>query len=423
MESRDWQNGRSLPERMFHMLNHQLMCDVTFYVGTDKKVFNAHRCMLASASPVFYSMFEGPMAEKGEITIPDLDNEIFTHLVRFMYTDQIEVNTSNVKGLLYGAEKYMLQTVKSECSQFLSTLIDEDHACVVLQTANDFHLEELKHKSLQYIHRHGKQCLVSESLSSLSPECLKLVIESDSLKCKEDFIFEQVVKWGEHKCGDKDMPLTDDHIRESLGDILHDIRFPLMDRKYFTHHVSTRHILSSDEIIRVFQSFDGINVEKFPSKLRLPNPVKFYRCIANEGHQSWTLDGSVDSIEFSTDFDGLLLGIIVFGSKDYKGDHDITVKIIQFFTVLTSTTTSISSKEGQEIYDIMFIDPVKLTKNVRYTIQLCMKGPKTFTGKNYATRIMEDDLSVTFSFGVSSLNGTNETSGQIPGIIVGRQLE
>lgn len=340
-----------------------------------------------------------------------------------MYTDEVEVNTSNVKGLLYGAEKYMLQAVKDECSRFLSSLLDHEHACVVLQTANDFNLIDLKEKALQYIHKQGRVCMMSDSLSFLSSDCLKLVIESDNLKCKEDFVFQQVVRWAQDKCEEKDLSLSDDNIRAMLGDLIYHIRFPIMERRYFTKQVSTRRILLPDEIIRVYQSFDGIIIDDFSTKLRLPNPVKFYRCIVNDGPMSWTQDGSVDSIEFTADFDGLLLGIIVFGAKDYNGHHAITVKIIQFFTVMTSTTTTLTSKEGQEMYDIMFIEPIKFTKNVRYTIQLTMKGPKTFTGKNYMTQIIEDDLSVAFTFGVSSLNGTNETSGQIPGIIVGRQLD
>ena len=344
-------------------------------------------------------------------------------ICRFIYTDEIEVNTSNVKDLLYGAEKYMLQAVKDECSRFLSSLLDHEHACVVLQTAHDFNLDNLKAKALQYIHKQGKVSMVSESLSFLSADCLKLVIESDNLKCKEDFVFQQVVRWAQDKCEEKDLPLTDGNIRTILGNLIYHIRFPIMERRYFTKKVSTRRILTPEEIIRVYQSYDGVNIDDFSMKLRLPNPLKFYRCIVNESQTSWTQDGSVDSIEFSSDFDGLLLGIIVFGSKDYKGLHEITVKIIQFFTVLTSTTTTLTSKEGHEMYEIMFIEPIKFTKNVRYTIQLTMKGPRTFTGKNYMTQIVEDDLTVSFTFGVSSLNGTNETSGQIPGIIVGRQLD
>jgi hypothetical protein len=62
---------------MTYMLEQQLMCDVTFLVGPDQIPIKAHKYMLASASPVFYSMFEGPFAEKGEVIIPDIEREVF----------------------------------------------------------------------------------------------------------------------------------------------------------------------------------------------------------------------------------------------------------------------------------------------------------------------------------------------------------
>lgn len=423
METDDWQIGKPLHERMLNMLNQQLMCDVIFRVGSEQRTVKAHRCMLASASPVFYSMFEGPLAEQGEICIPDIEEDVFKEIVRYIYTDKVEINEGSVKGLLYGAEKYMLTAVKKECSTFLTSLIDTDHACVVLQTANDFNIENLKFEAVQFIFGHGKACIESDMFLLLSSECLKIIIESNNLKCREELIFKRVLLWGENKCREQELAVTDENVRAAIGDLIYLIRFPLMERKFFTNEVSTRHILSPNEIINVFQSYDGRKVEAFSSKLRLENPVRFYRCDLNEGKTSWTQDGSVDSIEFSADFNGLLLGIIVFGSKEYKGNHDVSVKIIQFFTVLTSTTTTVMSKEGQEMYDVMFIEPIKINKNVRYTIQLTMTGPRTFTGQNYATTITKDDLTVKFAFGISSLNGTNETSGQIPGVIMGRQLE
>jgi hypothetical protein len=78
----DWQFGKTLPERINYMLQNQLMCDVTFYVGTNRTPINAHKFMLASASPVFYSMFDGPMAETGDVSIPDIEANIFKDILK-----------------------------------------------------------------------------------------------------------------------------------------------------------------------------------------------------------------------------------------------------------------------------------------------------------------------------------------------------
>ena len=76
-----WQLGKILSDRLQHMLNHQLMCDVTFRVGSTQTLIKSHKFMLASASPVFYSMFDGPMSEKGAVTIPDIEADVFNDIL------------------------------------------------------------------------------------------------------------------------------------------------------------------------------------------------------------------------------------------------------------------------------------------------------------------------------------------------------
>jgi hypothetical protein len=54
--TKEWQFGKTLPDRINYMLQNQLMCDVTFHVGANRTPIKAHKFMLASASPVFYSI-------------------------------------------------------------------------------------------------------------------------------------------------------------------------------------------------------------------------------------------------------------------------------------------------------------------------------------------------------------------------------
>ena len=78
----DWQVGKTLPNRINYMLQNELMCDVTFHIGANRTPIKAHKFMLARASPVFYSMFEGPMAETSEVSIPDIETSIFKDILK-----------------------------------------------------------------------------------------------------------------------------------------------------------------------------------------------------------------------------------------------------------------------------------------------------------------------------------------------------
>jgi len=80
--TKDWQLGKTLPDRINYMLQNELMCDVTFYVGDNLTPIKAHKFMLASASPVFYSMFNGLIAETGDVDIPDIEANIFKDMLK-----------------------------------------------------------------------------------------------------------------------------------------------------------------------------------------------------------------------------------------------------------------------------------------------------------------------------------------------------
>ena len=80
--TKEWQFGKTLPNRINYMLQNQLMCDVTFHVGANRTPIKAHKFMLASASPVFYSMLDGPMAEPDDVSIPDIEANIFKDILK-----------------------------------------------------------------------------------------------------------------------------------------------------------------------------------------------------------------------------------------------------------------------------------------------------------------------------------------------------
>lgn len=72
-----WQCDKGLTDCMKHVLNNALFCDVTLLVGDSEEEVNAHKLVLVSRSPVFYASFEGPMAEKGQLVIKDIEKDTF----------------------------------------------------------------------------------------------------------------------------------------------------------------------------------------------------------------------------------------------------------------------------------------------------------------------------------------------------------
>jgi hypothetical protein len=67
---------------------------------------------------------------------------------------------------MYGSEKYMLHNIKDKCSHYLKASVDEERVCVVLQTAHDFHLDDLRTNALKFILIHQYQQSEQSSLNS-----------------------------------------------------------------------------------------------------------------------------------------------------------------------------------------------------------------------------------------------------------------
>uniref|UniRef100_A0A452ZX19 BTB domain-containing protein n=1 Tax=Aegilops tauschii subsp. strangulata TaxID=200361 RepID=A0A452ZX19_AEGTS len=76
----------SISEHLNHLFVTKVGADVTFEVGHE--TFAAHRCLLASRSPVFMAELFGPMKEgvatAGAIQIQDMEPNVFKALLSFL---------------------------------------------------------------------------------------------------------------------------------------------------------------------------------------------------------------------------------------------------------------------------------------------------------------------------------------------------
>ena len=101
-----------LVSRASNLLHNKAFTDVTFIVGppNHSKKYVGHRVLLAMTSPVFEAMFYGDMADKSKvIRIPDIAPIGFENLLRYAYTDSLNLNSVDDAMLTaYAAKKYLL---------------------------------------------------------------------------------------------------------------------------------------------------------------------------------------------------------------------------------------------------------------------------------------------------------------------------
>lgn len=79
----------------------------------------------------------------------DVNPVAFINMLRFIYTDEIQIDASNVLQTLFVAKKYAINIMEKACVEFLSHSITVDNAFMLLSHANFFHEQELAQKCLE----------------------------------------------------------------------------------------------------------------------------------------------------------------------------------------------------------------------------------------------------------------------------------
>jgi len=141
--------------------------DVTFFI--EGKEIKAHKAILLARSPVFAAMMESGMKESIEnrIEIDDIVPDIFEALLRFIYTDRVDVDQLNVQDLLVAANKYMLSLLKLNCQKFLSERLTTKNCVEKLALADLHSCEHLKRSTLNFILRNRDDVMQSDDWKDL----------------------------------------------------------------------------------------------------------------------------------------------------------------------------------------------------------------------------------------------------------------
>ncbi|CAC5386920.1 unnamed protein product [Mytilus coruscus] len=411
----DWQLNKTLPECMLYMLEHEILCDISFRVGPEHRIRKAHKYMLCSRSPVFYIMMQGSLPETDDIDVPDVDAETFRVLLEHIYSDSVAIPKDKVGKVLYASEKYMLPKLKCACEQLLQTLATSSDAPIVLQTAHSFNMTDLLHESLQHILQSPKQCLNSEDALNISADCMEMILSSDELMLSEAAVFTFLLQWATYRCMTSDLEISDQDIRETMSSLLYCVRFPCMEQDFFTTEVSTKDILSKDELLSIYRSFNGIKSEIF-SELKRKEPVANrvirYSSLSSTG--SW-ISNEQDAVTLTCSKPVFLKSILSFGTKAATACLSPGVEIRDSTGAVLSSVQRDISVGFCETFDIDFPQPVHLMANVMYTVISKGVSRNVYYGDNCKNVVNVKDMTFTFGDSIQSKTATSAVFGQIAG--------
>lgn len=266
MEESNWQIGLStIRERAKYAFNNSLFCDIEFLVADsdgDIVILSANKFILAVTSPVFAAMFYGQLAEtKLPIILPDCTKEGFQELLRFAYSEEVNLSGMNLMEVMYLADKYMIPSLAVKCSEYFKKKVRPQNVFQMLPEVSKLNDKTYEELCWEVVDKETQQAFHSSLFLGISRELLCQVLGRDGLRVKELVLFQAVDRWASKKVEEKGLESTGETKRDVLGeDVIKLIRFPLMSQKEFAEVVLPTKILNLDEVTEMIQNFNQLSV-------------------------------------------------------------------------------------------------------------------------------------------------------------------
>ena len=280
--SQEWQLGKtSVLERSRHMFHNPLMSDVRFTFEESessgqkrKKFFYAHKYVLATSSPVFYTMFYGDtFSSNSVIDFPGADKESLETFLRFIYMDECPTKPELALKVMRLTKTYRIPSFIITCVEHLGRIISPVHAFEFIEQSLERDGEVMADKCWESVDAFTDEALDSDAFLNIKHKTLNDLLDRDTLTSNETTIFKAVLKWADHQCLIRRLKTTRENRRIVLGDAIYRIRFPSMSHEEFSQYVIPVGLLTDDEVVSVLKKLSGWDVPnlKWAQSQRRPN--------------------------------------------------------------------------------------------------------------------------------------------------------
>ncbi len=203
---------RTLVKGLMRQKDSGQFCDVKLCINGH--YYFAHKAVLASASPYFYSMFTSHMKEQSS-TVIDLtesllleNDDSFRQIVDFMYCGEIDITTENAEDTLRIADFLLLEDVKEYCRQFYIQYGNLNLSnCVCVSVLAEHHnVPEVAHVATAMVKARFHDYLIhSEEILDVPESCFcKMLTDSDITQfTSNDNLVKVILRWVNHDKEDR----------------------------------------------------------------------------------------------------------------------------------------------------------------------------------------------------------------------------
>ena len=289
----------------------------------------------------------------------------------------------------------------------------------ILEQATRFDEKEFEIQCWEVIQLNTDKVVTSDSFNNISQMTLAKLLKQDELDVSEVKLFQAVLKWIDFQCSLKNLKTTGENRRSIIGEVIYDFRFFSMSQAEFGLNVSKSGMLTSEELVYIYEKFVGIDSPalkwKLPNRKTKLNILRFSRFLKGSERSGWGYGRDPDRLCFSVNKDAYLLGVRMFGNQE-KSNYEVIFKVRN--SKVTGTYTSEPNQDNIPGYDVMLNEPVALKQDEVVTLFAKIKGPTSFSMSSGLSAVTLEGVSVTFSNAPLPTNGTSTAGGQFHEIIL-----
>ena len=409
----DWQSTtKTVSERNRHMFNNSELSDISFTCEGSDKTFYAHKYVLATSSAVFKAMFYGDLAEQNSVVhLSDTDEKSLEEFLRFLYTDKCNLTTDNVVSVMYLSKKYIVPALTEYVKAQLVRNVEPDNVLSVLEQAIHFGEKDLETKCWQVIEWRASEVASSLNFINIKQTTLAGLLKRNNLIISELELFQAVLKWINNQCSQQSLDLTTENRRSVIGEAVYDLRLLALSEQPFAEHVSTSGLLTDDELVVIYEKFNGIDSPSLkwilPERKQTLNTTAQTRISRFPNSRDSVVSGSgyigdigweyneqsTDTLSFSVDQFVLFLGVRLFGYSSEYYSVDLTVNNEKLIRGRYRAENTYAGIKG---FDVMFKPPMLVKENDVVKMEATISGRASSYGWRGEPKVTVEGLTVTF---------------------------
>lgn len=251
--------------------------DVYFICGPREERVPAHKSVLSKASDPFDRMFYGPMAEEGDVKLPQTNPDAFRDFLQFFYLDEVNLNMEYIVDIMDLTNKYCMPECLVVCGSFWAKHLTFDDICWAYHWAIFYQEPEFIEFCERKISAYPQLVFKSSSFLNCEYDVISHILGLDSLLCDEAIVFEACLNWAQNACVRDGLNPNDmNNLRVKLKDSLYKIRYCSMTVKEFREHMDAYNGLFTDvaeyeDIIRMLSGSKNLKTGRFNPNPRTTN--------------------------------------------------------------------------------------------------------------------------------------------------------